>query len=309
MFVSTFVVLATLALSALGQYEMVHQTSTWAEANEYCSTTFGTTLATIKNDDDANTLLTMRQNLGSYRVWIGQNYEASEGGWHWASGYECDGECEDLEWWNSGEPNGGGGSENCAEIRHQATSIDSMLNDIPCAYSDVHYFACDGPTLTGEPTTVPTENPTINCAALHIDEFLVSCSAEFDGHDDRIEGHDDRISSIESAASSIDSQLDEHSQSINELEATVNGLVNATNAMTAEMRVLLEHLDILGDYQVESGWTQPGPMPLDMSDYVLYALAAIDLIVLMGLIIYCVFVRTTTSPKYGKVAIYETERD
>merc|ERR1711972_908563 len=116
---------------------------------------------------------------------------------------------------------------------------------------------------------------------------------------------------------SIDSnsnQLTQHGQDISDLKATVNGLVNATTAMaasantlSAEVRAIMEHLDILGDYSPASGMTVVGQEPMEMSDFVLYTLVTIDLIVMVCLAIYCVFTRVAAVPKYGKVMMYGTE--
>jgi len=207
---------------------------------------------------------------------------------------------------------------------------------------------------TSPPTTEPTNEPTIDCSALHIDEFLVDCSTEFDGHGDRIgslesggsaitetmaghtqdiatlmaaastlenatatmsaaiNAHGARIDSVESEGSSLATELAQHAQDISTLKATVSGLVNATatltastNSLNADLQRIMVHLDILGDYQTDSGMTPVAAVPLGTSDYALYALAATNLIVVLCLAIYCVFVRTAT--KYGKVAMYETE--
>merc|ERR1719348_1532331 len=110
----------------------------------------------------------------------------------------------------------------------------------------------------------------------------------------------------------MNSQLTQSTEDITGLQATVSGLESATatmtasiNALEAKMQVVMEHLDILGDYPSESGMTAVGPMPLETSDYALYALAATNVLLVLCLAIYCVFVRTV--PKYGKVAMYETE--
>jgi len=210
---------------------------------------------------------------------------------------------------------------------------------------------------SAEPTAEPTQSPTKDCSALHIDEFLVDCSIEFDGHGDRIESlesggsammdtvtghsqniatlkaavsdlenatttmsaainaHGVRIDSIETEGSTMAAELTQHGQDIRDLKATVSGLANTTATLTAaatsidaDLQRIMEHLDILGDYQTESGMTPIVPMPLDTSDYALYALAATNLIVVMCLAVYCVFVRATT-PKYSKVAMYATETE
>merc|ERR1719334_3144393 len=126
------------------EYVMEHQTAiSWSDANAYCASTYGTTLATIKTDIDANTVLAMKQNIGSVRVWVGLNDIGTEGDWEWVSGYECEGDCTALSWWNTNEPNDSSG-EDCAHLRASASSIDVMLNDIPCTYT-VDYFLCDAP--------------------------------------------------------------------------------------------------------------------------------------------------------------------
>ena len=68
---------------------MVYDDSiTWYAANAYCNSTYGTTLATIKDDTDANTVLAMKQSIGSNHVWVGLNDIVTEGEWEWISGYE-----------------------------------------------------------------------------------------------------------------------------------------------------------------------------------------------------------------------------
>ena len=71
------------------EYVMEHQTAiSWSDANAYCASTYGTTLATIKTDIDANTVLSMKQSVGSVHVWVGLNDIGTEGDWEWISGYE-----------------------------------------------------------------------------------------------------------------------------------------------------------------------------------------------------------------------------
>ena len=68
---------------------MVHNAAiTWSEAQAHCVSTYGTTLATIKTDIDANTVLTMKQSIGDVRVWVGLNDIGTEGDWEWVSGYQ-----------------------------------------------------------------------------------------------------------------------------------------------------------------------------------------------------------------------------
>ena len=58
----------------------------WNDGNDYCQSEYGTTLATIRNDDDAQTLLDLFETDGDY--WIGlYDYAGDNSGWAWASGY------------------------------------------------------------------------------------------------------------------------------------------------------------------------------------------------------------------------------
>jgi len=253
-----------------------------------------------------------------------------------------------------------GGSTHSASKNTACYASDPWWPTVDVTISNL--IVADGAVTTAEPTTTttteePTQSPTKDCSALHIDEFLVDCSTEFDGHGDRIESlesggsammdtvtghsqdianleaagmdlenvtttmsaaieaHGVRIGSIETEGSSMAAELTQHGQDIRDLKATVSGLANTTATLTAaatsidaKMQRIMEHLDILGDYQTESGMTPVAPMPLDTSDYALYALAATNLIVVMCLAVYCVFVRATT-PKYSKVAMYATETE
>jgi len=254
----------------------------------------------------------------------------------------------------------GTGSKHSASTNTACYASDPWWPTVDVTISNL--IVADGAVTTAEPTTTttteePTQSPTKDCSALHIDEFLVDCSTEFDGHGDRIESlesggsammdtvtghsqniatlkaavsdlenatttmsaaidaHGVRIDSIETEGSTMAAELTQHGQDIRDLKATVSGLANTTATLTAaatsidaKMHRIMEHLDILGDYQTESGMTPIVPMPLDTSDYALYALAATNLIVVMCLAVYCVFVRATT-PKYSKVAMYGTETE
>merc|ERR1711937_818413 len=49
------------------------------------------------------------------------------------------------------------------------------------------------------PTAEPTNDPTRDCSVFHIDEFLMDCSVEFDGHDSNIKALQDDVSSVKTA--------------------------------------------------------------------------------------------------------------
>ena len=70
----------------VGNYYVSNTPMTWSDANNYCNITYGTSLATITNDDDAQTLLDLFEQNGDY--WIGlYDYTEDNTGWAWVSGY------------------------------------------------------------------------------------------------------------------------------------------------------------------------------------------------------------------------------
>jgi len=122
----------------IAHFVVVQQQKTWSEANEYCADTYGTTLATIKDDDDAAELLSLWIASGSRLVWVGLNDQESFTNWEWASGWRCDGACSELSWWDGNEPHDN--DEHCATL--QVQDVNGMIHDWPC--TTVHpAFACD----------------------------------------------------------------------------------------------------------------------------------------------------------------------
>ena len=77
------------------QYKVVSQIQDWNNANNYCATNFGTSLATIRSQEDADAIVAIKnyliQTVGNdIKVWTGlhesNNYEGGQ--WEWASGYQ-----------------------------------------------------------------------------------------------------------------------------------------------------------------------------------------------------------------------------
>jgi len=133
------------AVSSAERFIAVSQSKNWADANDYCSTTYGTTLATVRDAAEMDAVESLFSSIGG-NLWIGLNDLSSEGTWVWVSGWDCEGDC-DLDWWHSGEPNNSG-DEDCAEVWTTYST-----NDMSCSAS--RYFVCDGYSVMG-PTTAPT---------------------------------------------------------------------------------------------------------------------------------------------------------
>lgn len=60
---------------------------TWSDANAYCQSNFGTTLATLTSDVEAQQLAEKQDFTDSDSPWIGLSDIEKEGKWSWASGH------------------------------------------------------------------------------------------------------------------------------------------------------------------------------------------------------------------------------
>ena len=70
-------------------YIYVSTVTTWTAAESYCETTYGTTLATIIDDDDYTALeavLTSNSVSTGKDMWVGLNDIDSDGNWVWVDG-------------------------------------------------------------------------------------------------------------------------------------------------------------------------------------------------------------------------------
>ena len=84
---------------------------------------------------------------------------------------------------------------------------------------------------------------------------------------------------------------------IQDCSSEVGGHESRIETLETQMQAVMVHLNHLKE--------DSSPMPMGVGDYTLYALAVTNMLVVLCLGVYCVFVRTAS--KYGKVAIYETE--
>ena len=150
--------ISTVPDSIVENYYLSHLRLTWSDGADYCHSQYGTSLATIKSDEDAQTLF----NLSiSADIWIGLNVIG--GVWSWSSGHpwyvaiflqiafvlqsicdvlvssDCglDG-CGTLKYWSSPSPNGNG---DCGFAASASKSLDSFVADNVCSGSKM--IVCD----------------------------------------------------------------------------------------------------------------------------------------------------------------------
>jgi len=201
------ILLVAGSLNVVVGYHVVETTMHWADASQYCSDHFGSTLATFTNDDEALELRGLMDASSQSTFWIGLNDIASEGTWVFESGYDCGGNCDSLKEWrqSSNEPNNSGGKEHCGHLFLLGTETTFSMNDAVCAWGAGKAFICDDAPTTTDPTSDPTAGPTQfhcathgcddplvcntetgecerDCDVLHIDDFLLDCSAEWDSN-------------------------------------------------------------------------------------------------------------------------------
>ena len=67
----------------VGNYVLIDDQMTWSDGNDYCTAQYGTSLATITDDEDAQILFDLA--TAGTDAWIGLNEVNGE--WVWASGY------------------------------------------------------------------------------------------------------------------------------------------------------------------------------------------------------------------------------
>jgi len=155
--------------------------------------------------------------------------------------------------------------------KSQHTTYDSMI-----VYGSDPWYGAADVTVSNlviwsgdEPTT--TESPT-DCSAVHIDEFLVDCSTEFSGHD----------------ADIVDLQED-----VLALKVAVSDLANSTTtseaieAINAELAVISEQLDKIGDYDSSSETTGAVPLVLAGKDLVIIGMLTVNFVATVALLLSC----------------------
>ncbi|XP_030259771.1 lactose-binding lectin l-2-like [Sparus aurata] len=109
-------------------YKYVATHLTWADAELQCLSQ-GANLVSIHSPEENDFVKFLIQNFDSAQghTWIGLSDIHKEGRWMWS-----DGSVVDFVFWNGGEPNNGGGNEDCGHI-HSGNTL--RWNDFPCSHT------------------------------------------------------------------------------------------------------------------------------------------------------------------------------
>ena len=112
--------------------------STWQNSRELCQN-LGADLAVIKSEDENQFVSNLLRNISDdLHGWIGL-YRKDDNKFYWLDGRPAEG---NYQKWNHGEPNDGGGNENCVHLLKGGNS--GKWNDLSC--SDTHLVAiCQWP--------------------------------------------------------------------------------------------------------------------------------------------------------------------
>ncbi|KAK0138493.1 C-type mannose receptor 2 [Merluccius polli] len=110
----------------------------WQDAQSYCRNNYSD-LATISNMTDNNRTLTSQTNSAKKPVWIGLNYNNTQGAWRWSDSSNAS-----FYNWKDGQPNGDGKSFNnfCVEMRKE----DGRWNDAQCT-GELPFICNDFPMI------------------------------------------------------------------------------------------------------------------------------------------------------------------
>jgi len=107
--------------------------ASWTSGSASCNS-YGYELLTVNNAAENAWADSTADTYSTQKWWIGLNDRAAEGSFRWASG-----EAVTYTNWHSGEPNNGGGNEDCTQFNRFHPS--QTWNDEPC--SDSFRYVCE----------------------------------------------------------------------------------------------------------------------------------------------------------------------
>ena len=136
------ILLATITIvHGTSRFIAVNLSKNWTDAQQYCQSTYGTSLATILSDYDNHEAryVSSKEGISSGdNLWIGLSDIDKEGTFIWEDGT---GEYNDFyNHFSSGQPDNNEGNEHCVEIK---SSKNDYWNDAPCFLK--YSFICNYP--------------------------------------------------------------------------------------------------------------------------------------------------------------------
>eukprot|EP01083_Nonionella_stella_P265182 898613_1 len=157
-----FRILCNSCIGKLDKYKLYPQTVTYTDALASCEHELNTSLASVHNDDDAESTgaLVAIHNLRD--TWIGLNHIGTDTEWHWTDDTPFN-----FSLWSPNEPNGGE-TEECGEIRLEPDG-GIMWNDKTCNVT--YSFMCQKPSefCYSEQWIVFDGNVLFNECSVHVD--------------------------------------------------------------------------------------------------------------------------------------------
>ena len=126
------------------QYILISNKKTWQNANNYCLSQFGSTLATITTDKDLKNAQILQYQYDSPSLLIGLTDIFNESQWEWIDGTSCNHHtsttsCIDDSYWYT-DPLNGNNTENFAILRS-----DGLYEDT--SGDNKYMFLCNNPTF------------------------------------------------------------------------------------------------------------------------------------------------------------------
>jgi len=188
---------------ASSQFVIIEQKKTYQQASDYCATVYGTTLATIRNDYDARDLLELRQDLGSDHTWVGMTMNSGE--WKWDSGFECDGDCLNLKWWDVGQPNKA--AEKCTIIHGSRNEVDELLHDVACS-KQFNDFACDVPVMGKRVAALEAGLSSVNSDVDAVESKMGAVESDVDVLETEMDTVQSDVDSVEDDVVSVQNAVD-----------------------------------------------------------------------------------------------------
>eukprot|EP01083_Nonionella_stella_P114228 337508_1 len=143
MFIVTVTALFTVTYGIGRAYIKETTALSWQAANDACNTKYGTTLATVIDDDDKAAYL---EASGGSTLWVGLSDIGGEGIWQWADNTVCTNPTPRLiatnqciDYWSTGQPDNSGNIEDCMHIYWSGSELKT--NDATC--STIEQYMCN----------------------------------------------------------------------------------------------------------------------------------------------------------------------